>query len=168
MREQMRHSIDRARGLLEWLRQGHSLNEKVNATPLQYNQSQFTSCKGKLSGVYKFSNSESNQNYPQTVLSATANSVNSAYIAMGLQLNLCNIVNGAADLGVLRAGNPNTKDNAGQPYGNVPFGAYPGNNPPAAVQRHGGKGLNFVFVDGHGEFLASQTGPTLDYTKGWW
>src|ERR1051326_3187550 len=48
------------------------------------------------------------------------------------------------------------------------FGAYPNNNPPAAVPRHGGKGLNFVFVDGHGEFFLSQTGPTLDYTKGWW
>ncbi len=113
--------------LLEWLRQGHSLTEKVNATPLQYNMSQFKSCNGRLSGVYKFSNSESNQNYPQTVLSATANSVNSAYIAMGLQLNLCNIVNGAGALGVLRAGDPSTKDASGQPWGGVPFGAYPGN-----------------------------------------
>jgi len=48
------------------------------------------------------------------------------------------------------------------------FGAYPNLNPPAAWPRHGGKGLNFVFVDGHGEFLPSQTGPSLDYTKGWW
>lgn len=113
--------------LLEWLRQGHALNEKINATPLQYNQSQFTSCNGRLAGVYKFSNSESNQNFPQTVLSATANSVNSAFIAMGLQLNLCNIVNGAADLGVLRAGDPNAKDSAGLAKGDVAFGAYPGN-----------------------------------------
>ena len=49
------------------------------------------------------------------------------------------------------------------------FGAHLNLNPPAAWPRHGGRGLNFVYVDGHGEFLPSQPlAPPYDYRKGWW
>jgi prepilin-type N-terminal cleavage/methylation domain-containing protein/prepilin-type processing-associated H-X9-DG protein len=48
------------------------------------------------------------------------------------------------------------------------FGAHLDLKPPAAWPRHEGKGLNFVFVDGHGEFLQSQPHTPLNYTKGWY
>ncbi|WP_264158698.1 transglycosylase domain-containing protein [Cellulomonas iranensis] len=112
--------------LLEWLKQGHALQETVNGTRLKYNNSEFTaSCVGRLTGEYPFRNSEGGRAINQTVIDATKNSVNSAYIAMAQQLDLCNIMQGAADLGVTRAGNPNANDGDGRPMGDVPFSPYP-------------------------------------------
>lgn len=48
------------------------------------------------------------------------------------------------------------------------FGANPHLNPPSAVPRHSTRGLNFVFVDGHGEFLPSQPTTPIDHRKGWY
>ncbi len=114
--------------LLEWLKQGgHALQETVNGTRLKYNNSEFTaSCVGRLTGEYPFRNSEGGRAINQTVIDATKNSVNSAYIAMAQQLDLCNIMQGAADLGVTRAGNPPSSNDAeGRPMGDVPFSPYP-------------------------------------------
>lgn len=116
--------------LLEWLKQGNALQSTVNGTRLQYNMSEFTaSCIGRLTGApYKFGNSEGGKAIQQSVLDATKNSVNSAFVAMSTQLDLCNIMNGAAALGVTKAGNPDAKDTTiGTPAGDVPFDPLPGN-----------------------------------------
>ncbi len=48
-----------------------------------------------------------------TVANATRNSVNLAFLSMAMQLDLCDIMNGAAELGVVQAGN-------GEPFDAVP------------------------------------------------
>ncbi|GIG41041.1 penicillin-binding protein [Cellulomonas phragmiteti] len=116
--------------LLEWLKRGNALQSSVNGTRLQYNMNEFTaSCVGRLTGApYKFGNSEGGRAIQQSVLDATKNSVNSAYVAMSTQLDLCDIMNGAAALGVTKAGNPNATDpTIGTPAGDVPFDPLPGN-----------------------------------------
>ncbi|MBT0993937.1 penicillin-binding protein [Cellulomonas sp. DKR-3] len=89
--------------LLEWLREGHSLNETVDGTRMEYQQSEFNAPCTNLVGDYKFGNSEGSGGY-MSVLKATENSVNSAYIAMASKLDLCKIMDGSADLGVHLAG----------------------------------------------------------------
>lgn len=115
--------------LLEWLKQGHALQETVDGTRLRYNTKEFTaSCSRLGSGEFKFGNSENGKAIRQTVLDATKNSVNSAFVAMAHSLDLCAINNGAAALGVTKAGNPdeiNPKTNT--PMGDVPFDPFAGN-----------------------------------------
>lgn len=104
--------------LVEWLKQGHSLNETIDGRKMQYPMSAFTaSCWNIGGGTYPFSNSEGSGGV-MSVLDATRNSVNSAYIAMATKLDLCNIMNGAADLGVHKAGGRS---------GDGPFDPVPGN-----------------------------------------
>jgi membrane peptidoglycan carboxypeptidase len=102
--------------LLEWLKQGHSLSDQVDGTARTFDQAQFKKC-GKRYGVgpWKVGNSEPGAGM-MSVLTATADSVNAAYAAMGQQLDLCNIMQGAADLGV----------HLGTAKGGPP-GAYPSN-----------------------------------------
>ncbi|WP_136517967.1 penicillin-binding protein [Cellulomonas telluris] len=112
--------------LLEWLKKGHSLNETVNGSRLRYEPREFQSCI-RLSGeAWEFGNSEGGRAIPQSVLDATRNSVNSAYVAMAKQLNLCDIMQGAADIGVTQAGDPNSTTQWGTP-GNAPFNGTPAN-----------------------------------------
>ncbi|UZN02814.1 transglycosylase domain-containing protein [Cellulomonas sp. S1-8] len=116
--------------LLEWLKQGNALQSSVNGTRLQYNMNEFTAgCVGRLTGPpYKFGNSEGGRAIQQSVLDATKNSVNSAFVNMATQLDLCNIMNGAAALGVTKAGNPAANDpTLNTPAGDVPFDPLPGN-----------------------------------------
>ncbi|HEY0217456.1 MAG TPA: penicillin-binding protein [Cellulomonas sp.] len=90
--------------LLEWLRQGHSLNERVNGSERTLNLKDFTACGAPYgTGTWKPNNSEGGGG-SMTIMDATRNSVNLAYLTMAQQLDLCNIVNGAADLGVVKAG----------------------------------------------------------------
>ena len=114
--------------LLEWLKRGHALNETVNGSRLTYNTNEFTaSCVGRLGNEkFPFGNSEGGKAINQSVIDATRNSVNSAYIAMASQLDLCAIMQGAADLGVTKAGDPNQVNQAtGTAMGNVPFDPFP-------------------------------------------
>ncbi|MFC8191732.1 penicillin-binding protein [Cellulomonas sp. NPDC057328] len=111
--------------LLEWLRKGHALQETVNGTRLKYDQREFDSCIN-LVGPYEFRNSEGGKAIQQSVVDATRNSVNSAYVAMAKELNLCDIMQGAADLGVTQAGDPSSTTRWGTP-GNAPFTATPAN-----------------------------------------
>ncbi|RHA43096.1 penicillin-binding protein [Cellulomonas rhizosphaerae] len=91
--------------LLEWLREGHSLNEQIDARPLSYPLSDFNApCTNLAGGEYKFGNAEGGSRSYMSVLDATKNSVNSGYIAMATQLNLCNIIDGATALGVHQSG----------------------------------------------------------------
>ncbi len=116
--------------LLEWLKQGHALQETVDGSRLRYNMPEFTaSCYGRLTGEpYRFGNSEGGRAIRQTALDATKNSVNSAFVAMASQLDLCNIMNGAAALGVTKSGNPNVIDTrTNTPAGGVAIDPLPSN-----------------------------------------
>ena len=96
--------------LLEWLREGHSLNETIDGRKFSYPMSAFNApCTNLGTGTYKFGNAGEGEAGIMSVQKATQNSVNSAYIAMGTKLNLCNIFKGADDLGV-RLGGPGDKD----------------------------------------------------------
>jgi membrane peptidoglycan carboxypeptidase len=91
--------------LLEWLKQGHNLNERVNGTERTLNLSQFTSCGQKYSNeTWKVGNAEGGSGQ-MTVLAATQGSVNLAFLSMAMQLDLCGIMDGAAQLGVVRSNN---------------------------------------------------------------
>jgi len=94
--------------LIEWLKQGHGINEMVDGSPRTESQSSFTnSCTGNPSGApFKFRNDDS-MSGPMTAATGTQFSVNGAFVSMALQLDLCKIAETASSLGVHRAdGNP--------------------------------------------------------------
>jgi membrane peptidoglycan carboxypeptidase len=91
--------------LLEWLKQGHSLTETFDGTLRALDEADFTAC-GAPYGPHKRwtpGNAEGAGGIMDAI-NATKKSVNSAYFAMAQQLDLCNIMQGAADLGVKQAG----------------------------------------------------------------
>ncbi|HYQ76770.1 transglycosylase domain-containing protein [Cellulomonas sp.] len=105
--------------LLEWLKQGHSLSERVNGSVRPLNENQFTACGSKgINNSWTPGNSEGGASASMTILDATRNSVNLAYLTMAMQLDLCAIMDGAAALGVTQS-----------PSGveGEPFNAYPAN-----------------------------------------
>ncbi|CAM5501211.1 transglycosylase domain-containing protein [Leifsonia shinshuensis] len=85
--------------LAEWLKQGHSLNETVNANIRTYTKFKDT-CDGDWSGSYRPTNDSSGEEGVRTVQNATTNSINTAFIAMASQLDLCQIRNEAQAFGV--------------------------------------------------------------------
>ncbi len=86
--------------LMEWLKQGHSLSEQVNGSVRPLNENMFTTCGQKGPNVvWKPGNSEPGSGL-MSVADATKNSVNLAYLTMAMQLDMCNIMNGAQALGV--------------------------------------------------------------------
>jgi membrane peptidoglycan carboxypeptidase len=85
--------------LVQWLKEGHSLNEVINANLRPYKMSAFNSSCAKFVGEYKFGNAEGDGGV-MSVLNATKNSVNSGYIEMASQLDLCGIFDTAKSLGV--------------------------------------------------------------------
>jgi membrane peptidoglycan carboxypeptidase len=91
--------------LLEWLNQGRGLREIVDAAELTYPFTAFTdSCNGiDPSQEYEFANDSGGSAPPMDPVQATRASVNSAFVSMATQLDLCEIRNRAADLGVHRA-----------------------------------------------------------------
>jgi membrane peptidoglycan carboxypeptidase len=94
--------------LATWLANGHSLNETINAptSPHLYNITRdfHASCANIADARgYNAHNSEGDEAGPMSVLSATYNSVNTAYLEMARQLDLCQIRDTAVGLGVHRA-----------------------------------------------------------------
>ena len=86
--------------LLNWLYSGHGLNEVVQADARTENQASFTdSCDGPYGGTWKFRN-DSGEVGTRTVMAATAQSVNGAYVSMALKLDLCQTKKIAISLGV--------------------------------------------------------------------
>jgi membrane peptidoglycan carboxypeptidase len=86
--------------LLEWLKQGHSLNESVNGTARKLNTNQFTACGSRYpSSTWDVGNAEGGAGQ-MSVMAATQQSVNLAYLSMAMQLDLCSIMDGAKQLGV--------------------------------------------------------------------
>jgi membrane peptidoglycan carboxypeptidase len=89
--------------LLNWLQNGHGINEVVNGSARTVAQSAFTdTCGGPWVGPYQFKN-DANESGRMTVANATAQSVNGAFISMALELDLCEIRDTAASIGVHRA-----------------------------------------------------------------
>lgn len=87
--------------LVEWLKEGHSLNEVINATRREYAANSWNAPCTKIAGKsYNPHNSEGGDSGPISVLRATFNSVNSGYMAIANQLNLCGIFDTATSLGV--------------------------------------------------------------------
>ncbi|CAN5291649.1 transglycosylase domain-containing protein [soil metagenome] len=87
--------------LINWLEQGHGLNEVVNVTPVATPLSDFTdTCNGPYGGgTYKPTNDSGETGY-KTVRQATAQSINGGYVQMALQLDLCQTKKIALSLGM--------------------------------------------------------------------
>ncbi|MDN4480689.1 transglycosylase domain-containing protein [Demequina muriae] len=102
--------------LAEWLNTGHSLRQFVSGTKREWEGDDWTaSCLGDgplYSGTWEPGNVGGTGAGQMSVLQATANSVNTAYVAMSSQLDLCDIGTMAERLGYERAD--------GQPYEPVP------------------------------------------------
>ncbi|HEY8717395.1 transglycosylase domain-containing protein [Pengzhenrongella sp.] len=95
--------------LLEWLKEGHSLNEVLNAPARVFHLSEFNApCTNIGGGTWNVHNAEGPGGV-MTVQDATKNSVNSGYVTMATKLNLCAIFEGAKALGIHQAN--------GQDYG---------------------------------------------------
>lgn len=86
--------------LLEWMKQGHGINEVVDGNPRYIGP--FNTCKGPVPGLV-WKNDSAGEGGFRTVYSATQNSVNSAFMTMVQKLNLCDINAQATALGVHNA-----------------------------------------------------------------
>lgn len=88
--------------LAAWLAAGHSLDEKVDATKRAFPFSSFRACGKRLRSTkpYTPGNAEGHEAGEISVLEATYNSVNVAYVDMESQLDLCKIRDVAQGLGV--------------------------------------------------------------------
>jgi membrane peptidoglycan carboxypeptidase len=106
--------------LINWLQNGHGLNEVVNGSARTVQQSSFTdTCPdSSLGGSYPFRNDVSSESGPYTIMRATAGSINGAFISMAQQLDLCNIQKVAMSLGVHTAKSYTNKVDG--VYGNDP------------------------------------------------
>jgi membrane peptidoglycan carboxypeptidase len=88
--------------LAAWLSAGHGLKDSVDATKRPFPFSAFTACGSHLRArkPYTPGNSEGRETGQMSVLDATVNSVNVAYVDMESQLDLCDIAATAQALGV--------------------------------------------------------------------
>jgi len=84
--------------LLAWLAAGKSPDALVNGT--RHAQSTWTQCGQTITAFWDPKNDSPGQTGPYTVRAATAQSVNAAYASMAAQLDLCDIRDVAASLGV--------------------------------------------------------------------
>ncbi len=91
--------------LATWLESGRSLNQTVSGSIKEYDVSEWPASCTDLTGggTWKPSNVGGTGANSMTVLQATANSVNTAYVAMSSQLDLCDVVEMAERLGFERA-----------------------------------------------------------------
>ncbi|MDO7881032.1 transglycosylase domain-containing protein [Salinibacterium soli] len=99
--------------LLAWLDAGKGLGERVSGDARTVDQAKFkVSCTdggGPYGGPYPFKNDGGQSPGAMDIVTATAGSVNGAFISMGLQLDQCAIRDMAKNLGVERAdGDPLT------------------------------------------------------------
>jgi membrane peptidoglycan carboxypeptidase len=86
--------------LAAWLEAGHTLNESVSTTQHSLPFSEFTnSCYGIGGGTWNVSNADPAP-ASMSVLTATAESVNTAFADMGKQLDLCNIGQAALNMDI--------------------------------------------------------------------
>jgi membrane peptidoglycan carboxypeptidase len=88
--------------LATWLARGKSLNASIDASKTSIPYSSFRSCGAPVGGgVYTFSNAVRGENRKGiSVMTATSLSVNSAFVEMERQLDLCDVAKTAEKLGV--------------------------------------------------------------------
>ena len=93
--------------LAEWLKQGHTLSDRVSGNETTWDMSTFPNSCMALGGDWEPANDGSSRPGTMSVQSALTNSVNNAFVAMAQQMDLCSIKADAEALGVHRAdGNP--------------------------------------------------------------
>jgi membrane peptidoglycan carboxypeptidase len=88
--------------LIDWLQNGHGLNDTVNGSVRTFQQSSFkaSGCGGPFAGTYTPKNDSAGEGGSMSVLSATSASVNAAFVGMAQKLDLCAIRDDAKALGV--------------------------------------------------------------------
>ncbi|MGD8195444.1 transglycosylase domain-containing protein [Herbiconiux sp. P18] len=89
--------------LAEWLKQGHTLADRVSGNEREWDQSTFPDSCQELGGPWEPANDGSARPGTMSVQSALTNSVNNAFVAMAQQLDQCAIRSTAESLGVHRA-----------------------------------------------------------------
>jgi len=95
--------------LLEWLKEGHSVNEVVNSSKGTWSGKDFRdSCTGGTLGsqAKAYSNDGDAPGPNRTVMSGTANSTNTAFLAMASELDMCGVGQTAKDIGIHQAADP--------------------------------------------------------------
>jgi len=95
--------------LIDWLKAGHGLYEMVNGDPRTVPAGTFKCA--DPDGAWPVGNDEAGEGGYQTVMSATARSVNGAYASMAQKLSLCDLKKTATDLGVHRANGADLQTN---------------------------------------------------------
>ena len=99
--------------LLEWFTQDKHVYDTITNNGRITQAKDSCNASGEWTGDYKYHNASGNTFSSGTVYSGTAQSLNTAFIGMASQLDLCNIVKQADKLGVERAdGNPMFHDPA--------------------------------------------------------
>ncbi|MGO4594522.1 transglycosylase domain-containing protein [Leifsonia sp. 2TAF2] len=100
-------STFKAFDLAAWLEAGHSLYERVNASQHLFPTSDFTNTCANIDGpAWPVTNDEGSASR-LSVMSATAESVNTAFAEMGTKVDLCSILDAAKGLGVHPASSSN-------------------------------------------------------------
>ncbi|MGO4536832.1 penicillin-binding protein [Leifsonia sp. 2MCAF36] len=100
-------STFKAFDLAAWLEAGHSLYETVNASQHLFPTSDFTNTCADINGPpWPVTNDEGSASR-LSVMSATAQSVNTAFAEMGTKVDLCSILDAAKGLGVHPASKSN-------------------------------------------------------------
>ncbi len=89
--------------LAEWLSKGFLLGDRVDARKKEWNAEEFSARCGGLVGVWEPQNSNDEKYINENVLRSTARSINTAFVSMAAQLDLCDIRDMAQRLGVQRA-----------------------------------------------------------------
>ncbi|WP_374945931.1 transglycosylase domain-containing protein [Agreia sp.] len=90
--------------LADWLKTGHSINEQVNGNVRTFNLATFKNrCEGAGGGPYKSANDGGSTPGSMSVVQATAQSVNNAFIGMAQKLDMCDITETAMSFGMHRA-----------------------------------------------------------------
>jgi len=93
--------------LMQWLKEGHSLGESIDGSRRSWPAKEFNAPCTRLTDsggkAWTPGNAEGGSWTTMSVLDATKNSVNSAYIAMGSKVDLCGMIAGAESVGIHRA-----------------------------------------------------------------
>ena len=89
--------------LAEWLSRGFLLGDRVDARKREWNAEEFSARCGGLVGTWEPQNSNDEKYVNENVLRSTTRSINTSYVSMAAQLDLCDIRDMAQRLGVKRA-----------------------------------------------------------------
>jgi membrane peptidoglycan carboxypeptidase len=89
--------------LAEWLSKGFLLGDRVDARKRVWNAEEFSARCGGLVGTWEPQNSNNEKYTNENVLRSTTRSINTSYVSMAAQLDLCDIRDMAQRLGVKRA-----------------------------------------------------------------